>query len=202
MSQLYQAVRAGKAILVETNETRFLAFRDPPTQNQPTSLGVWGLGACSVVIVVSKQAVILSHIGPNVFGSEENDSFIQLARRKMDELERIYNEKRQLFTIDSEAYIVYATMGGQVVSPEQTAIFRDRLARLQLPTLVNRAYQSPREEDVNVHRPEGQVLVEKPSNSRPMVYLEDRIISPGVGVDSRSPAQASSSRQRLGNPGF
>lgn len=177
---LQQAIDSERVDLVGINQVKFRSFGRPVTGAPPVSLGVRGLSACSVIILASDHAAIAAHIGPNEPGASANDpqSYLRLANNKMSELEDLYRKNRQYFGSDSHAYVIFATFASRPTSPEQTAIYRDRLRGLGVPIVSDSAYERSPQSIIDNDRPEGTVLVVKRQETRPTVYLEDRIVVP------------------------
>ena len=112
----------------------------------------------------------------------------------MSELEEMYRKHHKFFGSDSHAYLIFATFNSRPTSPEQTAILRERLGHLRIPLVSDTSYERPPQMVMNDYRPEGTLLVEKKPNTRPTVYLEDRVVSPNASSMAAGSAQASSSR--------
>lgn len=189
---LSQAINARVVDLVGINEVKFIKF-DRPAHNKKTTLGVKGLGACSVAAVVSEHGAIVAHIGPNILNSKEADSFVKLASNRMDVVEQLCKENKALFDGRSDAYVIYATFQNTPTSPEQTAIFRNRLQGLGLPIVKDTSYERPQQASMSDERPEGTVWVVKRHDAPATVYLEDRNITPRPTATSASSSKPSSS---------
>lgn len=188
-SLLAQAIARGLVELVGINEVRLMLF-ERPAEGRPVSLGVKGLSACSVVILASDHGAILAHIGPNELGAQDQRSYLRLAGEKMDELESLFHENQRYFGAGSHAYLIFATFQDTPVSPEQTAIFKARLQSLQVPLVSDRPYERSISTLIDDDRPEGTMWIVKRRDTRPIVYLEDRLVSPIVPtVSVGSPAQ-------------
>ncbi|KAK5150139.1 hypothetical protein LTS14_010402 [Recurvomyces mirabilis] len=178
-SLLAQALGRGLVELVGINEVKFLLF-DRPAEGRRVSLGVKGLSACSVVILASDHGAIMAHIGPNELGSRDPRSYLRLANEKMDELESIFRENQRYFGAGSHAYLIFATFQDKPVSPEQGDIFRARIQSLDVPLISDRPYERSTSALIDDDRPEGTVWIVKRQDTRPTVYLEDRLVSPSV----------------------
>ena len=161
--------------LVKTNEVKFMLF-DKPVKG----LGVRGLSACSVIILASHYAAVLAHIGPNELESQDPQSFLGLANNMMSEVEELYRKNQRYFGSSTHAYLIFATCQSKPTSPEQTAIYRDRLKGLGVPLVSDHTYECPPKDLVDDDRPEGTVCVVKRPYTRPIVYLEDRAVTPNA----------------------
>ena len=195
---LARAVDARIVDIVEINEVKFLPFGSD-IRTPLKTVGVRGLSACSVVVLASQYGAIVAHIGPNVLGSTDPRSFIILAHQKMDEVGRLYQQNRQRFPQGTKTYVIFATFGGTPTSQEQTSIFRQRLQALNLPIDKDVSYERPQLSEVNNKRPEGTVWVDG-RRDFPVVYLEDKVITPG-GVTS-SAAGSSTSTEDAHRPAW
>lgn len=164
---------------VGMGEIKLKAFNAKPVVGRRVSLGIEGLGACSVIILASDHAAIVAHIGPNRMGSLDLDSSERLARTKMNELERLYHDNQDLFGPGSHAYVVFSALGGVPRLPEQTKIYRDRLSQLGIPIVADRAYETPEKAQIT---PDGYIgtlwVVKKQGDRWPTVYLQDQIVHP------------------------
>ena len=111
MGLVAQAVQQGLVDLVKTNEVKFMQFTKP-TKGRVATLGVQGLGACSVIVLASDYAAILAHVGPNEPGARADDtkSFVRLANNKVNEIEELYRRNEQYFGNDSHAYSLDVSM--------------------------------------------------------------------------------------------
>ena len=89
MSILHQAIESSIARLVQINEVVFLPFADSTGLG---TLGVRGLGACSVIIIASGRGAIVAHIGPNIVKSSDPRLYLNLATQKLDELGSLYRQ--------------------------------------------------------------------------------------------------------------
>nr|POE75502.1 hypothetical protein CFP56_53614 [Quercus suber] len=181
--------------LVGINEVKFVPFVQP-TSGRPVQIGVMGLSACSVVVVLSDHGAIVAHVGPNIPNAIAADSFIRLASSKMDEVVALYRQYR-LYFAQSNATIIYAEFHGIQTSPEQTAIFRQRLRELNLPIATDCPYERPAVNRVSANSPAGTVLVSKDPGGPPRVFLEDRLITAGVGASSSGSSRSQASRLQV-----
>lgn len=179
--------------LVSINDVKFVLFGNSPSHR--VKLGVRGFSACSVVILASDYGAIVTHVGPNEIGADSNDtqSFKRLAHSKMSELGRLYSQNKRCFGSDSHAYLVFATINGETVSPEQTAIFTDQLERLGMPLVTRRGYGTSPSSYINTG-PAGTLLVERGLNARPIVYLEDGVVTPDPKLTPARLAPSTSSQ--------
>nr|POF12720.1 hypothetical protein CFP56_09872 [Quercus suber] len=191
---LAQALDRGMVELVRINEVKFLPFAQR-APGYPVSLGVRGLSACSVVIVVSEHGAIVAHIGPDVPGATATDSFIRLASSKMDQLVTLYQQHRNYFVAPNNAYIIYATFQDRPTSPEKTTIIRQRLRELDLSIVKDCSYERSAASLIDGSGPEGTVWVIKRHGSSPAVFLEDQIITPSLEIASTRSSSSLSSRR-------
>ncbi|GAB7366158.1 hypothetical protein MBLNU230_g7720t1 [Neophaeotheca triangularis] len=189
---LAQAMDRGLVELVGINEVKSLVF-GTPVAGRPASLGVSGLSACTVVVVVSDLAAVVAHIGPNILGSQDPNSFTLLAQEKMSEMERLYLQDQRLFSSSTNAYVIFATFRSTPTSPEQATIFRQRLDALGLPIVRDVGYERSAQSLIDVNRAEGTVWVVKRNNT-PMVYLEDQVITPNALSTQASPSESDPSQ--------
>ena len=85
-SYLSQALQAEIVDLVGINQVKFLALPLDLSggRGAKTTLGVRGLGACSVIVITSQNGIIAAHVGPNVIGSDDPRSYITLAHHMMN----------------------------------------------------------------------------------------------------------------------
>jgi hypothetical protein len=165
-----------KASLVGINDVKFLVFPTADGYNTLKSLGANGLSACSVVVVASSYAAILAHIGPNIEGDDRPDSFIILAENMMSEIERLYNEHKKYFPLNTQRYVIVATINGQVLTDGQRDVMINRLKAMGLPdpAEVHRPMQPPTQSG-----PLGTVMVSGiygAANS-PEILLEDVLLA-------------------------
>jgi hypothetical protein len=84
------------------------------------SIGVRGLSACLVIAIISPHAAAVAHIGPNVYGSSDPNSFIELAKRLTRAVVSTCEANQQMFPPGSKTHIVCATVNnGIITAPEQ-----------------------------------------------------------------------------------
>ncbi len=108
----------GRAVVVPMGGTGFVSFYDKPV------IGTTGLNGCSVALVVSEHAAILSHIPPmmTLMGDSQLEAASDLgeanARRMMGDVERIYRGNPTLFPIASTYVVCAVYQHGRIPSEE------------------------------------------------------------------------------------
>ncbi|KAF2131726.1 hypothetical protein P153DRAFT_201887 [Dothidotthia symphoricarpi CBS 119687] len=174
---LAHAINTTATTLVRINEVKITQFG-----TEARILGVNGLSACSVVAIVSPYAAIVAHIGPNILGSNDPRSFIQLAEHKMREAKQLYRDNNHLFP-SSSTYIVCAMLNGVVLTaPEHIRIMHSSIKQLNLSS-AQVYYEQPSEDAVNRGTSSGTVMVDG-RGTTPKVYVEDRDVT---SLPQRSP---------------
>lgn len=162
-----------RATEVAINEVLFKQFT-PSSNGQTVSIGVCSLSACSVVIIASQYGAIVAHIGPNIEGSSDPDSYKKLAEQKMDEVSNLYQQYRTCFPANTKTYVIVATIGGNVLTAEQKDIMTRRMTALGFPDTaeIHRPVLRFEHDD----QPEGTVVVEG-DGQKFQVLLEDKSIT-------------------------
>ncbi|KAF2021875.1 hypothetical protein BU24DRAFT_417508 [Aaosphaeria arxii CBS 175.79] len=150
------------------------------------SIGVRGLSACTVVIVASRHRAILAHVAPNELESPEEDSYIKLAHRMMDDLFEAYRNHSQWFAGNTRTWVVYAVIGSDVATPEQKDIITSRIKEMNLPEPIQIA--RPLKPFVSSSQSEGTVVVIGSADSA-RLFVEDReIANEEIGQHTATPA--------------
>jgi len=150
------------------DEVQFQAFH-PPT----TAIGTQDLRSCSVVLVVSPMAAILTHIAPR------GDAHVA---KMMDQFAHLYQEKKDYFPSKKETWVVSGMIdiGGQSVMPleDQKRIIDTKLAAMGLGDLKDATYKFQlRPAATSPTFPgKGTVFVDG-DGPRPIVYVEDKAVN-------------------------
>jgi hypothetical protein len=117
MGLLSDAVDSDQAKTVGINQHDWTIFY---SNKHPKAIGVQGLSACSVIAIVSPHAAAVAHIGPNILGSPDSNSFIELAQNLTRHTVSICMANPTLFPTGSKTHIVCATVNNNtIVAPEQ-----------------------------------------------------------------------------------
>lgn len=172
-SRLAQAEALGRVQVVAMNEVKFVAF------TEKSAIGTKDLAGCSVVIIASIYGAILAHIPPRpIPNTPDTYAGDQNVRRLMEEVGRLYNEKRNYFP-ETDTYAVFAIYEGNIALPDQKNIIEEGITRMGLHPFNTILYITPRDPTNQAH---GTVFVDSLNrgSQKPVVYSEDRIVSSEV----------------------
>jgi hypothetical protein len=118
----------GLVHLLGINQVDMLLLADPNERRKV--IGAVGLSACSFITIVSRYAIIAAHVGPNIFGATDPNSFRHLARDMMTRVAQFYNDHRNWFPDDSHTFVLYASYQDTQTPPTQPKHFRRLSSRV------------------------------------------------------------------------
>ncbi|KAL5397211.1 hypothetical protein PMIN02_002483 [Paraphaeosphaeria minitans] len=181
-SRFREAVRTAQAKEVQMN-----AF-DIAFSSQTSSIGTDGLGACSVMLIVSPYAAILGHIAPRPDNADINDPHAgdNHIQSFMDRFTQYYLQCQSFFPQGPYSWVVCAVFGDSVALPDQQSIMETKLRAVGLSADTSRTYRVPVTED---HPDRGSVFVDA-RGSTIQVYVENRVVQTINKVPTSAAAQS------------
>ncbi|KAI9845528.1 MAG: hypothetical protein M1837_004867 [Sclerophora amabilis] len=153
---LQQARNARQLTSIDMGETRFIPFGP----KQSSCVGTEGLAGCTVAMIVSSHAVIMSHILPT---SDAN--------LVMDTIEGLYDHNRQWFRSPSST-IVGAGYNMVLLIGPMAAIIEARFQRLTIPPRVHVYDPNPLSSEFAGR---GTIVVDSRGQTI-NVYIEDTLV--------------------------
>lgn len=145
---------------------------------KPSSIAVCGLGACTVLAIVSSMAIVVANIGPDALPSHERSdprSYIQLASDMFAWVERDYRQYGTLFDEGTTAYLIYNTCHRVISCPEQITVLRDGLDRIGLH-VKEHGYETSHQDLIRGDSLHGSMWIDT-SGMIPGVFLEGRQVT-------------------------
>ncbi|KAL4783318.1 hypothetical protein BJX76DRAFT_358061 [Aspergillus varians] len=167
LRQLYQQ---GQAVMTHMHEVRFVAF------HQRASIGTFGLGACSTMIISSEHGAILAHIAPQPYPTTDTQVAEGYVRRMMGQVRQQYDHWRaQGYFPSAGSTIVCALFRNERLGlPSQVQIMRHGMEEMGFndPNMIG--YYVP----TDPHGPgQGTVVVlSRGAGRSPMVFVQDQEI--------------------------
>jgi hypothetical protein len=178
MGLLSDAVDSDQAKTVGINQHDWTIFY---SNKHPKAIGVQGLSACSVIAIVSPHAAAVAHIGPNILGSPDSNSFIELAQNLTRHTVSICMANPTLFPTGSKTHIVCATVNNNtIVAPEQVRAMYQGAKTLPHSNVQWHYYDQSDPASINPQSRSGTVFVDGRQGT-PRVYIEDREVTNTAG---------------------
>jgi hypothetical protein len=180
MGLLSDADASGEVKKVGINQHDWTLFY---SDDYPKAIGVRGLSACSVIAVVSPYAAAVAHIGPNVFGSLDPNSLIEIAERLTKEVVTTCTANDTQFPVASKMHIVCATVNNNVITaPEQLKAMYQGLKALPHGNIQWHHYEQSSQVLIDNRTHLGTVFVDG-RHGTPRVYVEDRDMTDTPGIN-------------------
>jgi hypothetical protein len=178
MGLLSDAVANGQTKTVGINQHDWTIFY---SNNHLKAIGVKGLSACSVIAIVSPHAAAVAHIGPNILGSSNPNSFIELAQNLTRETVSICTANPTLFPRESKTHIICATVNNNLITaPEQVRAMYQGAKKLPHSNVQWHYYEQSDPTSIDPQTHLGTVFVDG-RHGTPRVYVEDRDVTDAAG---------------------
>ena len=147
------------------------------------AIGVNGLSACSVIAIVSPYAAAVAHIGPDILGSCNPNSFIELAQSLTRNTVSICIANPALFPPESKTYIICATANNYILTaPEQMRAMYQGVMESPYSNVQWHYYEQSDPSRINHQTHLGTVFIDG-RYGPPRVYVEDRDITNAPGYN-------------------
>ncbi|KAL8786586.1 MAG: hypothetical protein Q9195_008143 [Heterodermia aff. obscurata] len=172
-SVLRRALLGNEVEMVEMNRVGELVFG----KDQKWCLGTTGLGACTVIILLSTKATILAHIAPRKI-PDLNPSLPtgdENARDKLQEVTAMFIELQPYFTsaaAPGSVLVFGVNPAGEPWLPDQKRILEEQLTKWQLPAMPIEYHSISSPPNFTG---KGEVLVDaRVQGKAPVVWVEDK----------------------------